>query len=117
MSTGNAMMFANCALFDLMLARYITANPVAFSGVIPVPACDMELEFGVDGGTPSMDLTPQAGGCNFAIHLPITLKIYTVHNGQRGDCESSAVVNVVIAPARMRCRPSRLPIQSEPLRS
>ena len=26
-------------------------------------------------------------------------------------------VNVVIAPARMRCRPSRLPIQSEPLRS
>ena len=98
MSSGNAMMFANGALFDLMLARYIAANPSAFSGSspVPLPRFGIELEYSVGGGTPSIDLTPQAGGGSFAIHLPIVLKIYGVDDGQRSDDGTSVGVSVVI---------------------
>jgi hypothetical protein len=92
---GNAMMFANGALFDLVLGRYVAANPSAFSGVRAVPAIGIEFEFGIDG-TPKTLLAPQTGGGNVGIVLPLELDIYAFQNGQRGKRENVLGVSVTV---------------------
>lgn len=91
MASGNAMVFANSALFDLLLARYVAANPEAMSGVVSAPAIGLKFEFG-SSSAPTSDLTPQPSGGNFGIRIPLELQVISLKTGKRVNVADLLVV-------------------------
>jgi hypothetical protein len=92
---ADAMVFANEALFNLLLSRYVSANPGALSGIQPVPLIDVEFVFS-GNGAPTTDLAPQPDGGNIGIHVPLLLKVFSMRTNPH-TLQKTVPINVRVS--------------------
>ena len=92
---ADAMMFANEALFNLLLSRYSAANPAAFTA--DTRDYQLGIEFAIYlNGPPTTDLAAQAGGGNVGIHFPLVLRVFDIHGGQH-KLQKTVLANVLVS--------------------
>jgi hypothetical protein len=94
---ANTAFLANEALFNLLLARYVTANGDKFGGSKIIPEIGLEFVFGLNG-PPTTELGVKTDGSNITLHFDqMHLDIYTYENDQRGALQNTLPVHIVVA--------------------
>src|SRR5215471_1719282 len=78
---ADAMVFANEALFNLLLSSYLEANPGALTGIYT--AAELGIEIVVSSnGAPTTALTPRADGRNVGILVPLLVSVFHLNKLQ-----------------------------------